>query len=362
MHRSQFLVRDILSAKYIRYLSGLILFLFFCLTIMSFTNDGEVIKKNNNKNDSLSAKDFKSLFNSEENIPTERLVIALNPKVVSFAEKYISKEALEFENMKVWGKRYFDLFNKVFDEQNLPKELKYLSVIESHLRPGSGSSAGALGPWQLMKSEAKRYGLKSGKGVDERRDFAKSTQVAAKLLKGLYNEFGDWLLVLAAYNAGEGRVKQAIKKAGSDNFWDLQYYLPAETRNHVKKYIATHYFFEGNGGLTTMTADETTVYNAALAAAAKQLILSEEELKNILMIDVSGKYNGAVISRNIAMDLKEFNRFNPGFDKRLAEGQTYQLRLPKDKFSVFKDKKQLILQESVQLLLAAPGMLTTVKS
>lgn len=80
-------------------------------------------------------------------------------------------------------------------------------------------------------------------------DYYKSTHVAAKLMKELYAYFGDWLLVVAAYNRGSGRVRQAIRKAGSKDFWELQYYLPEEKGNHVKKFIGTHFIFEGSGGL-----------------------------------------------------------------------------------------------------------------
>jgi membrane-bound lytic murein transglycosylase D len=229
-----------------------------------------------------------------------------------------------------------------------------LSVIESNLRAGIVSSAGAVGPWQLMSVQAKRFGLKLNKKVDERKSFSKSTQVAATLLRTLYNEFGNWLLVIAAYNAGEGRVKQAIRKSGSKDFWNLQSYLPAETRAHVKKFIATHYFFEGSGGLTTMTNGEMQDYHAALAAN-NALYNINKEAPNTSVIEVEGKYSSLVTSKILLMDILEFNRLNPGFDKLLDEGQVYKLRLPDNKLSLFKDKKQQILKESVELLFAAPA-------
>src|SRR3954447_23498026 len=160
----------------------------------------------------------------------------LNPQVVPFVKNYLRKESDDLESMKKWCKPYFDIYEKVLSSNNLPVELKYLSVIESSLQAHCVSPKGALGPWQLMPDEAKRFGLKMTDDYDERTNFNKSTAVAAKILKELYDDLGDWLLVIAAYNAGEGRVKQAISKAGSDNFWDIQYYLPEETRNHVKKY------------------------------------------------------------------------------------------------------------------------------
>jgi membrane-bound lytic murein transglycosylase D len=166
-------------------------------------------------------------------------------------------------------------------------------------------------------------------------NFYKSTHAAAKLIKELYETFGDWLLVVAAYNGGVGRVKQAIKKSGSKSFWDLQYYLAEETRMHVKKYIGTHYIFEGGGGWTTMTAAETEQYKAKVAVTnALGVPLSEDELKNTTLIEVSGRYLSVVIT-----------------DFLLAEGKKYQLRLSSDRVTIFQAKKGEILLESIRTLL-----------
>src|SRR5690606_4422797 len=100
------------------------------------------------------------------------------------------------------------------------------------------SWAGASGPWQFMPSTARDFGLVVKPGQDDRRDYIKSTHAAAQYLLQLYRKMHDWLLVIAAYNGGPGRVYEAIKKSGSRNFWELQHYLPEESRNHVKKFIA----------------------------------------------------------------------------------------------------------------------------
>ena len=138
----------------------------------------------------------------------------------------------------------FNIIDSVFREQGLPLELKYLAVIESDLKSSARSHVGAVGPWQLMPGTARILGLKVTKRVDERKNYYKSTRAAARYLKDLYQEFGDWFLVLAAYNGGPGPVYTAIHKSGSRNFWALQAYLPRESRDHVKKFIATRYFFE----------------------------------------------------------------------------------------------------------------------
>ncbi len=312
-------------------------FFILVLTMMSFAN-AKNVRVNLNLKDSTDEKLASSKFSS----------IQLNNKAISFVENYVRKEGKELEQMKTWGKPYFRIYDNLLTQYGIPKEMKYLSVIESDLRAGLVSSAGAVGPWQLMDYEAKRFGLRVGRGIDERKDFYKSTFVAAKLLKELYDEFGDWLLVIAAYNGGEGRVRQAIQKSGSRDFWELQYYLKEETRNHVKKFIATHYFFEGNGGITTMTAAETKTYLANIPAAET---LSEDEINNTVIAEINGRYNSSVVANSLLIDVDQFNKWNPGFDKTLAEGQKYLMRIPKDRVAIFQSMKGDILIQSIKYLL-----------
>ena len=151
--------------------------------------------------------------------------------------------------MKGWGQPYFNLIETVLLQYGLPRELKYIAVIESNLSTGATSQVGAGGPWQFMPYTARDYGLVVNGYLDERRDYYKSTHAAARYLLVLYRQMHDWLLVMAAYNGGPGRVYNAMKKSGSKNFWDLQYYLPAESRTYVKRFIATHYIMEGSGGI-----------------------------------------------------------------------------------------------------------------
>jgi len=267
---------------------------------------------------------------------------------VSFVQEYKRKQGKELERMKTWGKPYFDMYDMVLQQYGLPKEMKYLSVIESHLQAGLVSWAGAVGPWQLMDYEGRRFGLHVHGYGDERMDYYKSTQVAAKLLKELYEQFGDWLLVVAAYNGGAGRVKNAIAKSGSRDFWKLQFLLPEETRTHVKKFIATHYVFEGDGGLTTMTAEETKQYMATQKA---EVGLDEATIANTEVKEISGRYLSVVVANYLVMDIAEFNKLNPAFDKKLAEGNKYMLRLPKERMHIFEGRKNDILLLSVKMLL-----------
>ena len=294
---------------------------------------------------------FKSLFKTRFD-PSKPYAVQLNPRAVSFVQEYMRRHSKSLEKMKLWGKPYFDLYEGVLTQYGIPKEMKYLSVIESNLGAGVVSWAGAAGPWQIMDFEAKRFGL-SVRNPDERMDYNKSTHVAAKIMRELYAEFKDWLLVVAGYNGGAGRVKQAIRKTGSRDFWQLQYHLPEETRNHVKKFIATHYVMEGSGGWTTMTAAETKVHqeNIMLHGDARQL--STEELQNSSEIEVTGRYQALIIANELSLDIQQFNRWNPGFEKALSAGKPYQMRLPKDKLPVFETKKQALLAASLRALLQA---------
>ena len=290
---------------------------------------------------------FKNLF--EKNVAGNSFsTTKLNPKAISFVEDYMDKFGANLGKMKDWGKPYFNIMNTILAQHGLPVELKYLSVIESALKTYAVSWAGAVGPWQFIPSTARNMGLRVNNKVDDRVDFYKSTHAAAKYLTNLYGIYGDWLLVIAAYNGGPGNVNSAIRKSGSKNFWDLQYYLPTESRNHVKKFIATHYIMEGDGGITTVTKKEGQ--DLLLNAPAEAVIPTETSSLNI-----SGKYNSLVIAQFIQMNIVEFTRLNPNFDRALAENGSIDLKLPSDKMLLFQANKPQILEQSIKLLLTMDG-------
>ena len=248
---------------------------------------------------------FKDLFKNYSYNPSMPYSEQVNPHAETYMQDYLQAHGKYLEQMKKTALPYFNLIDGILTQYGLPKELKYLAVIESDLKSNALSYAGARGPWQFMTYTAKDYGLKVNQTVDDRTDYYKSTHAAAKYLLSLYKDFNDWLLVIAAYNGGSGRVYTAIKKSGSRNFWKLQYYLPEESRNHVKKFIATHYVMETSGNnfnYTTLNGSNDPV----------KPDITEEELSNSDSMAVSGRFISSIIAKNIDMDINDFNRYNPG--------------------------------------------------
>lgn len=138
---------------------------------------------------------------------------------------------------------YFPLFESKLAQYGLPKELKYLSVVESNLNPRAVSHVGAKGLWQFMPETGEFYGLKSNQYVNLFYDPVASSDASARFLKSLYKEFGDWSLAISAYNCGAGNVRKAIRKAGSKNYWKVRPYLPKETQAYVPSFVAVNYLF-----------------------------------------------------------------------------------------------------------------------
>ncbi|MEO7308694.1 MAG: lytic transglycosylase domain-containing protein [Ferruginibacter sp.] len=294
---------------------------------------------------------FKNLFAKYNYNPALPYSSQVNPNAEVYMQDYLRIHTNSLNSMKGWGQPYFNLIDNILSQYGLPRELKYLAVIESNLNTRATSWVGAGGPWQFMPYTARDYGLVVNGVLDERRDYYKSTHAAARYLLSLYAQMKDWLLVIAAYNGGPGRVYSAIKKSGSRNFWALQYYLPTESRNHVKKFIATHYIMEGTGGITTTVSNASGNYGPGMNSYDNQSILTEEEKEFATTQSITGKYNSLVITKNLAMDIVSFNRYNPDFDNMMSINGNYDLRLPADKMQLFLANKYVILNECVQLLL-----------
>lgn len=276
----------------------------------------------------------------------------VNPFAESYMQDYLTAHKTFLLHLKATSLSYFNFIDGILTQYGLPKELKYLAVIESDLKSNALSVAGARGPWQFMDYTARGYGLVVNQNRDDRTDYTKSTHAAAKYLLNLYKDLKDWLLVIAAYNGGPGRVYSAIKKSGSRNFWKLQYYLPEESRNHVKKFIATHYIMET--GNSPAAADPHFNYSM-LSSDSTSLTpqITEEEKLHTDSVRISGKYLSGVIARNIDMDMEDFNRYNPQMENALSSGEGYTLRLPEEKMKVFTEKKYDIINQSVSEMLSA---------
>jgi len=165
-------------------------------------------------------------------------------QVKKFVDAYLKNNDDCLSTIKLRSKRPFAIIDSILEFYGVPAELRYLAVIESELKSTAVSRVGARGPWQLMAATARDLGLKVNGRRDERTNYYKSTKAAALYLRDLHNEFKDWLLVLAAYNAGPAPVYRAIHRSHSRNFWALERYLPAESRQHVKRFIATAWYFD----------------------------------------------------------------------------------------------------------------------
>jgi len=302
---------------------------------------------------------FKNLFSNNTFNSTISYKAQINPNAELFVQDYMKNHSDYLQKMKQWGQPYFNLIETVLQQYGLPKELKYIAVIESNLSTTATSYKGAGGPWQFMPYTARDFGLRVNKYNDERRDYYKSTHAAARYLLILYRELHDWLLVMAAYNGGLGRVNNAIKKSRSKNFWNLQYYLPEESRTYVKRFIATHFIMEGTGGITTTgeSSDNTSIKmnnpieNFSQNKTTKAPELTAEELIGLEVLPISGKYNAVIIAKNIEMDMALFNRYNPNFDDTMSTLGNFNLKLPIAKMQLFLAKKYPILNESLQALL-----------
>ncbi|HSC36755.1 MAG TPA: lytic transglycosylase domain-containing protein [Chitinophagaceae bacterium] len=197
----------------------------------------------------LSLVSLKAICHQERLVNTVRRTVSASSKFkqdfTRYMAGYVKQNREVLQNIKRNKAASFKVIDATFKKYNLPSDLKYLAVVESELKASAVSKVGAVGFWQLMPETAQLLGLKVSAKYDERKHLSKSTQAAAIYLRDLHREFGDWLLVLAAYNSGPGPVYKAIRKSGSRDFWKLQAYLPAETRAHVKRIIATRYYFEG---------------------------------------------------------------------------------------------------------------------
>ena len=195
------------------------------------------------------------------------VTIKYTQEVADYIRAYLTYGQRSTEFMMGYGKVYVPAIEYNLQLTNMPDDLKYLTVIESNMRPYATSTVGAAGLWQIMPQTARLYGLEMNDYVDERRDPFRSTEVALKYLANLYEQFGNWELALAAYNCGPYRLKQIIRRTGIRDFWKLRPSLPVETANYVPKFIAATYVMKYGflHGITPRLKDANMLNTSAVA-------------------------------------------------------------------------------------------------
>lgn len=254
-------------------------------------------------------------------------------------QKFIDRYSNELRNavgiMLGASNFYMPIFEQALETYNLPLELKYLPVIESGLNPKAVSRVGATGLWQFMLATAKNYGLEINSLLDERCDPIKSSYAAANYLSDLYRIFGDWNLVIAAYNCGPDKLTQAIHRAGgSKDYWKIYPYLPRETRGYVPAFIAANYImnYYCEHNICPMTTD-------LLAKTDTILVNRDVHFKQIAQV--------------LNMDEELVRSLNPQYRKDIVIGYTKPstLRLPVDKINSFIDQEDSVYAYNADVLL-----------
>ncbi len=252
--------------------------------------------------------------------------LTYNSIVRNFIHVYTRQRREKVEKMLGLAKYYFPIFERVFDQYELPLELKYMAIIESALNPRAVSRAGATGMWQFMYNTGKVYGLTINSFVDQRRDPLKSTYAAARYLRDLYNIFGEWDLAIAAYNCGPRNVSKAIYRAGGRrNFWDIYYHLPYETRGYYPAFIAATYVMHYHQDHNLRARPIDTPFATDTLQIKRKLHLKQ-------------------IAQVLNIPLKQIQQLNPQYRENIipATSSDFTLRLPMNKTGQF-----INLQDSI---------------
>jgi membrane-bound lytic murein transglycosylase D len=261
--------------------------------------------------------DEKSPFNIEYNIGLENVI-----------KSFLKNRRRSFERLMGISQFYFPIFEEELAKKNIPLEIKYLAVVESALNPRAVSRVGATGLWQFMYQTGKQYNLNISSYVDERSDPLKSSEAASQYMTNMYRIFGDWDLVLAAYNSGPGNVSKAIRRSGGQqNYWNIRKNLPKETQGYLPAFLATMYIFEYH-------KEHGIVPNKAIAnhfATDTIMVKRHMSFKEISdLLDVTPE---------------EIAFFNPSYKRNevpYISGQPNFLRLPKNKIAVFTSNEAQI--------------------
>lgn len=243
-----------------------------------------------------------------------------NEPVKAYINAYAVKNREKVSRMMGLAELYFPMFEETLDRYDLPLELKYLAIVESALNPNARSSSGAMGLWQFMYRTGKIYNLNSTSYVDDRRDPYKSTQAACEYFRFLYDMFGDWQMVLAAYNGGPGNLLKAIRRAGGKrDYWEVRPFLRKETQGYVPAFFAVNYIMNN--------ASKNNIYPI-------KPVFFGYELDTVVIHKYTSMNTLAAV---LQMPVAQINFLNPTFRQGIipASKEGYPITLPKEKIGIF---------------------------
>lgn len=252
--------------------------------------------------------------------------MAHNNVVQQFIDRYCTRLRGTISYMLGAANFYMPIFEEALEAYQIPLELKYLPVIESALNPRAVSRVGATGLWQFMLATGKQYGLQVNSLVDERRDPIKASYAAAHLLSDLYKIFGDWNLVIAAYNCGPGNVSKAIVRSnGEKDYWRIYPHLPRETRGYVPAFIAANYM------MTYYSLHNICPMGSRLPLQTDTIMIS----RNLHLEQVS---------KVLGLDIEMLRAINPMYRRDIIPGssQPYALRLPQAEIAKFIEMQDAV--------------------
>ena len=254
-----------------------------------------------------------------------------NEEVRKEIDKYTGRLRKKVSHMLGACNLYMPLFEKALETYNLPLELKYMPVIESGMDPNAVSRVGASGLWQFMIDTGKKYGLEINTLVDERRDPVKASYAAARYLRDLYDIYGDWNLVIAAYNCGPDNIRKAMHRSGKVDYWEIYSYLPRETQGYVPAFIAANY---------------------VMNYYCKHNIFPEK-------VDLPAKTDTVMVDSNIhfeqiegvlGISVEQLRTLNPQYRKDIVNGETElsAISLPAERITSFIDSIGAIKEYKIE--------------
>lgn len=279
----------------------------------------------------------------ESNVPDEVYIerikkmnsfisLPYNEIVKNYIILYSEKMPTKMSHILGLCQYYMPIFEDIFNQYDIPQELKAMAVIESAMNPLAVSRAGAKGMWQFMYSTAKMYGLHIDSFVDERLDPVKSAEAAAQYLQDSYEIFGDWNLAIASYNCGAGNVNKAIRRSGGKRaFWDIWPYLPRETRGYVPAFV---------GALYTMTYYK----EHGIRPEAVEIPAHIDTLK------INKQLHLRQVADLTAAPLEELKNLNPQYRHEIIPGESreYILRIPYEYTNAFIEYEDSVYRHKAE--------------